>query len=146
MLLKNLLVGRSPCGWECPAPKRRVDFSNYRAVGEHAPTVEEPDMHVVFDVLPNVAQPRNARVWISPYVKSEWSEGTTAARYKRRRMKSTTDSEVVHQRQSVHRANERRIARPIVPVLWFINSRTFGSGRPNEHKEILQDRKPLCNF
>ena len=57
-----LLVGRSSLARESPAPQRRVDLSDHRAIGRQAPTVERPEMHVVFDVLPDVAQPRNACV------------------------------------------------------------------------------------
>jgi hypothetical protein len=40
-----LLVVRSPCAWEGPVPKRRVDFGDHRGIGRHAPTVEGPEMH-----------------------------------------------------------------------------------------------------
>src|SRR5208282_4722812 len=56
------LVGRSPCSWESPAPKRRVDLSHHRAIRGHTPTVERPEVHLVSGVLPDVAQPRNACV------------------------------------------------------------------------------------
>ena len=57
-----LLVGRSSFAWESPAPKRRVDLGDHRAIGRQAPTVERPEMHAVFSVLPDVAQPRNSCV------------------------------------------------------------------------------------
>jgi hypothetical protein len=38
-----LLVGRSPCASESPAPKRRVNLNDHRAIGPHAPTVERPE-------------------------------------------------------------------------------------------------------
>lgn len=57
-----LLVGRSPFGWERPAPKRRVDLGNHRATGRSLPAVERPEMHAVANVLPDIAQPRDACV------------------------------------------------------------------------------------
>jgi hypothetical protein len=57
-----LLVGRSSCGREGPAPECRIDLRDHRAIGRHAPTVERPEMHVVLGVLADVAQPGNACV------------------------------------------------------------------------------------
>src|SRR5260370_42432625 len=50
-----LLVRRSPCTWESPAPNCRVDLSNHRAIGRQAPTIERPEIHVAHGVLPDVA-------------------------------------------------------------------------------------------
>jgi hypothetical protein len=36
-----LLVRRSPCAWESPAPQRRVDLCNHRAIRGQTPTIEE---------------------------------------------------------------------------------------------------------
>ena len=55
-----LLVGRSSCGWEGPAPERRIDLRDHGAVGRRTPAVERPEMHAIFGVLPDVAQPRDA--------------------------------------------------------------------------------------
>src|SRR5712692_6845786 len=57
-----LLVGRSPCTWESPAPNCCVGLSNHREIGRQAPTVERPKMRAVLSVLPDVAQPGNACV------------------------------------------------------------------------------------
>ena len=50
-----LLVGRSPCASESPAPKRRVNLNDHRAIGPHAPTVERPGMDMLHRVLPCLA-------------------------------------------------------------------------------------------
>jgi hypothetical protein len=57
-----LLVSRSPFASESPAPKRRVDLRDNRPIGRYGPTVKRPEMHVVFGVLPDVAQPRDSCV------------------------------------------------------------------------------------
>jgi len=57
-----LLVGRSPFAWESPVPQRRIYFRNRGAVGRHAPPVERPEMDTHVGAMPDVAQPRNARV------------------------------------------------------------------------------------
>jgi hypothetical protein len=70
-----LLVGRSPCAWETPAPKRRINLRDHRAIGRHVPIIEGPEMPVVFGVLPDVAQPRNAcvsRLRYHPFT-SKWN-------------------------------------------------------------------------
>jgi hypothetical protein len=57
-----LLVGASTCARESPAPQRRIDLSDYGAVGRHAPAVEGPKVNAVFDLPPDVTKPRNPSV------------------------------------------------------------------------------------
>ena len=57
-----LLVGRPSLARERPFPERRVNFSDDRAIERNAPAVERPEMDAVFDLLSDIAQPRDTCV------------------------------------------------------------------------------------